>query len=66
MKTLSKRWMITILLVLVAGLATTVSAAVYFYVITRSSVTINQAVVVFEQGSDWSSGSSLGTNSTCT
>lgn len=64
MMTLSRRWMITILLVLIAGLATTVSAAVYFYVIARSSVTINQAAVVFEQGSDWPSGSSLGTNST--
>jgi hypothetical protein len=40
------------------------SAAVYYAITMEPSVTIQNAVVQFAQGSDWPSGSTLGTNGT--
>ena len=56
--------MSVILLLIIAATVTTVSAAVYFSLIAQPTVTISQTPVIFEQGSDWPSGSSLGANST--
>jgi hypothetical protein len=53
-----------VLLLLIVTMVTTVSAAVYFAIIAQHTVTVSQTPVIFEQGSDWPSGSSLGTNST--
>ena len=45
-------------------LVVSVSAVTYFGIIAEPTVTINQASVIFEQGDDWATGSSMGTNST--
>lgn len=45
-------------------LISSVSAAIYFSLTVQPTVTITQASVVFEQGDDWPSGSSMGDNST--
>ena len=62
-KRFDKRISILVIL-LIAVLVTTVSAAVYFAIIMQPTVTISEASVIFEQGDDWPSGSALGTNST--
>ncbi len=53
-----------IILVVMAALIATASAAVYYSVIMQPSVTITTATVVFVSGNDWPSGSVLGSNST--
>jgi len=51
-------------LLLSSMLIAAASAAVYYSMNMQATVTISQAKVIFEQGADWPSGSSLGTNST--
>ncbi|UCE95224.1 MAG: hypothetical protein JSV51_05665, partial [Candidatus Bathyarchaeota archaeon] len=51
-------------LLLTALLIASASAAVYYSLSMEPTVTITGALVSFEQGGDWPSGSSLGTNST--
>jgi hypothetical protein len=51
-------------LLLTSLLIASASAAVYYSMIMQPSVTIAGAKIVFVQGSDWPSGSSMGTNST--
>ena len=53
-----------IILVAMAALIATASAAVYYTIIMQPSVTIASATVVFVSGSDWPTGSTLGSNST--
>ena len=60
----SRKMMMPMVLGMIVVLATTVYAATYFYPMMQSQVTIAQAPVVFEQGNDWTTGSSLGANST--
>jgi len=50
-------------LLLTSMLIATASATVYYSIIMEPTVTISQATVIFEQGTDWPGGS-LGTNST--
>jgi hypothetical protein len=51
-------------LLIITMLIATVSAAVYYTIIMGPTVTISQATMIFEQGNDWPTGSSMGTNST--
>lgn len=51
-------------LILASILISTVSAAVYYSMIAQPAVTISAAPVVFAQGSDWPTGSTLGSNGT--
>jgi hypothetical protein len=53
-----------IILVAMAALIATASAAVYYSVLMQPSVTVTGATIVFVSGSDWPSGSTLGSNST--
>jgi hypothetical protein len=63
-KALSKKYVKFIILVALAGLIGTASAAIYYSVLMQPSVTITGATVVFVSGNDWPTGSVLGTNST--
>ena len=60
---LSKKPVKFLTLLLTAMLIATASAAVYYSINMKSTVTISQATVIFEQGDDWPGGS-MGTNST--
>jgi len=51
-------------LLLTSMLIATASAAVYYSMIMQPVVTITGAVIVFAQGDDWPSGSTMGTNNT--
>lgn len=53
-----------IILVLMASLIATASAAVYYTIIMQPTVTITGATIVFLPGTDYPTGSTLGTNST--
>lgn len=53
-----------LILLLSALLIGSASATVYYSMIMQPSVTITGATVVFVQGSDWPTGSAMGTNST--
>jgi len=61
---LSKKPVKFLTLLLTAMLVASASAAVYYSLSMQPTVTISQATVIFEQGGDWPTGSSLGTNST--
>ena len=61
---LSKKPVKFLTLLLTAMLVASASAAVYYSLSMQPTVTISQATVIFEQGNDWPTGSSLGTNST--
>jgi hypothetical protein len=63
-KALSKKYVKFIILIAMAALIGTASAAVYYSVLMQPSVTITGATVVFVSGNDFPSGSTLGTNST--
>jgi len=52
------------ILTLISLLVVSASAAVYYSLVMEPTVTISQATVSFEQGDDWPTGSSMGTNST--
>jgi hypothetical protein len=51
-------------LLLTAMLIGIASAAIYYTMNMRQEMTITQPVIIFEQGTDWPAGSSLGTNAT--
>ncbi len=53
-----------LILTLISIIVVSVSAATYYSVVMEPTVTISQATVIFEQGDDWPTGSSMGTNST--
>jgi hypothetical protein len=53
-----------IILVAMAVLIATASAAVYYSIIMQPSVTVTSATISFAQGDDWPTGSVLGSNST--
>jgi hypothetical protein len=53
-----------LILLLSALLIGSASATVYYSMIMQPSVTITGATIVFVQGTDWPTGSTLGTNST--
>jgi len=53
-----------IILVAMAVLIATASAAVYYSIIMQPSVTVTPATISFAQGNDWPTGSELGSNST--
>ncbi|MGD0159590.1 MAG: hypothetical protein ABSB89_04760 [Candidatus Bathyarchaeia archaeon] len=63
-KALSKKYFKFVILVAMAALIGTASAAVYYSVLMQPSVTITGATVIFVSGDDWPIGSILGTNST--
>jgi len=65
LKKISSKKSITLLaLILASILISTVSAAVYYSMIAQPAVTITAAPIVFAQGNDWPSGSTLGSNGT--
>jgi len=65
LKRSGSRKSITLLaLILASILISTVSAAVYYSMITQPAVTVSVAPIVFAQGNDWPSGSTLGSNGT--
>ena len=53
-----------LILVAMAVLIATASAAVYYSIIMQPSVTVSSATIAFAQGNDWPSGSTMGSNST--
>ena len=53
-----------LILLLLSMLIASASAAVYYSMLAQPSVTITNAAVMFVQGSDWPTGSLMGTNST--
>jgi hypothetical protein len=53
-----------IILVAMAVLIATASAAVYYSIIMQPSVTVTNATISFVQGTDWPAGSAMGSNST--
>jgi len=53
-----------IILVAMAVLIATASAAVYYSIIMQPSVTVTSAAISFVQGTDWPTGSVMGSNST--
>lgn len=53
-----------VILLLTATFIATASAAIYYSMSTQLEVTVTQASIIFEQGTDWPSGSSMGANST--
>jgi hypothetical protein len=63
-KAMSKKCVKFIVLVAMAALIGTASAAVYYSVIMQSSVAVTGATISFVQGNDWPAGSSMGSNST--
>ena len=63
-KIVSRKAIKLLTLLLTAMLIATASAAVYYSMITQPAVTVSSAPVIFVSGSDWPSGSSLGTNAT--
>jgi len=63
-KALSTKSVKFIILIVMAVLIATASAAVYYSVLMQPSVAITGATVVFAEGNDWPTGSTLGTNST--
>jgi hypothetical protein len=65
LKKISSKKSITLLtLILASILISTASAAVYYSMIAQPAVTITAAPIVFAQGNDWPSGSTLGSNGT--
>lgn len=60
----SKKSITLLALILASILISTVSAAVYYSMIAQPAVTITAAPIVFAQGNDWPSGSTLGSNGT--
>jgi len=60
----SKKSITLLALILASILISTVSAAVYYSMIAQPAVTITAAPIVFVQGNDWPSGSTLGSNGT--
>ena len=62
---LSKKPIKFLTLLLTAMLVASASAAVYYSLSMQSTVTVNEAVVHFDQGSDWTAaGGSMGGNNT--
>lgn len=61
---LGKRSLKLLTLLLTTMIMSTVSASVYYSMYMQPTVTISQATVIFEQGNDWPTGSSMGDNST--
>lgn len=53
-----------LILTLLSIIVVSVSAATYYSVVMEPTVTVSQATVIFQQGDDWPTGSSMGTNST--
>ncbi len=53
-----------IILLAASSLIATASAAVYYSIVMQPSVTVSSATISFAQGSDWPSGSTMGSNST--
>jgi hypothetical protein len=53
-----------IILVAMAVLIATASAAVYYSIIMQPSVAVTNATITFAQGNDWPAGSVMGSNST--
>jgi hypothetical protein len=65
LKKISSKKSITLLtLILASILISTASAAVYYSMIAQPAVTITAAPIVFAQGNDWPSDSTLGSNGT--
>jgi hypothetical protein len=65
LKKISSKKSITLLtLILASILISTASAAVYYSMIAQPAVTITVAPIVFAQGNDWPSDSTLGSNGT--
>lgn len=60
----SKKSITLLALILASILISTVSAAIYYSMIGQPAVTITAASVVFAQGNDWPTGSTLGSNGT--
>lgn len=63
-KAMSTKSLKFIILVAMAVLIASASAAVYYSTIMQPSVAITNATIAFAQGSDWPSGSTMGSNST--
>jgi len=63
-KAISSKSVKFIILVLMATLIASASAAVYYTIIMQPSVTITGATIVFVPGTDYPTGSTLGSNST--
>jgi len=63
-KALSRKYIKFLILIAMAALIGTASAAIYYSVLMQPSVTITGATVIFVSGNDWPTGSTLGTNST--
>ena len=63
-RTVSKKSFKFIVLVAMAGLIASASAAVYYSTIAQVGVEITSATIVFAQGNDWPTGSVMGDNST--
>ena len=61
---LAKRWLKLLTLLLTTAIISTVSASVYYSMYMEPTVTISPPTVIFEQGDDWTTGSSMGDNST--
>ena len=61
---LRKRWLKLLTLLLTTAIISTVSASVYYSMYMEPTVIITQPTVIFEQGDDWPTGSSMGDNST--
>ena len=63
-KAMSTKSVKFIILVAMAVLIATASAAVYYSIIIQPSVAVTSATISFVQGSDWPAGSAMGSNST--
>jgi hypothetical protein len=53
-----------LILLAISSLIATASAAVYYSMIVQPSVGVSSATIFFSQGTDWPSGSTMGSNST--
>jgi hypothetical protein len=60
----SKKSITLLALILASILISTASAAIYYSIIAQPAVTITAAPIVFAQGNDWPTGSTLGSNGT--
>lgn len=63
-KILRSKSMKLLTLLLLSMLISTASAAIYYSMTMQVKVTIGPATVIFGQGADWPTGSTMGTNST--
>lgn len=63
-KIASKRSTKLVILLIASMLISTAGAAVYYSMIAQPAVTITAAPIVFAQGNDWPTGSTLGSNGT--